>query len=100
MGTNKMSNQYKTDRTSAQAFRDKTGELGEDLSEMASIAVDAGRDQIGKLGNAATQNYSDAKEHLASWEGSMEAYVREHPIKSLLMAAGAGVVLSVVWRHR
>ena len=95
-----MSNQHKTERTGAQDFRNKAGELGEDFSEMATMAADAGRDQIGKLSNAVTKNYNDAKDHLGKWEDSMEAYVRKHPMKSLLMAAGAGAVLCVLWRHR
>lgn len=95
-----MSNQYKTDRTSAQAFRNKAGELGEDLSEMATMAADAGRDQLGRIRNAATQNYKGAKNHLTSWEDSLESYVRERPIKSLLLSAGVGVALSILWRLR
>lgn len=92
-------NGQKAHRNSA-ALRNKSGELGEDLSEIASLAVDVGRDQLGKIRDAAVQKYEDKKKYLANWEESLEAYICERPIKSLLVAAGIGMVVSMVWRRR
>ena len=35
----------------------------------------------------------------ASVEPELEEYVREQPIKSLLMAAGVGVLLGILWKR-
>ncbi len=81
------------------ALREKAGELGEDLRDMASIAADAGRNQVKKVRDAATEQYDDAKERVYNWEEMLEACVREKPLKSILVAAVAGMIIAKFWRR-
>jgi len=82
------------------ALRNRSGDLGEGLSEIATLAADLGRGQLGKLTDTAEKTYQDAKEHLVTWEETLESYVRQRPVKSLLAAAGIGIVLAMIWRRR
>ena len=82
------------------ALRNKAGEVREDLSEMASLAVDAGRDQLGKIRDSTVKNLDDAKEQLATFEAALKSYVCQRPVKSLLIAAGIGMVMSMLLRRR
>ncbi len=89
-----------SDTGSAVALREKAEELGQDLRDMASIAMDVGSEQLGKIRDAAAENYRGAKERVINVEESLEAYVRNRPIKSLLCAVGFGMVLAMFWRRR
>lgn len=81
------------------ALREKAGDIGEDLRDMASLAADAGRGQVKKIRDAANERYDDAKEQVYNWEEMLEACVREKPLKSLLFAALAGMIIAKFWRR-
>jgi ElaB/YqjD/DUF883 family membrane-anchored ribosome-binding protein len=78
----------------------KVGQLGEELSEIATLAADVGKDHLHRLRDAATQNYQHAKEQLVTWEEGLESYIRSRPIKSLLLAAAVGACFALFMRRR
>ena len=82
------------------ALRNKAGEIGQGLSDIASIAADVGRGQVEKIRDAAAAGYREAKEKVATWEEVVESYVHDRPIKALLMVAGIGMVIAMVLRRR
>ncbi len=88
------------DAVNESAFKDKAAEVGEDLRDMATIAADAGRKQVKKIREAATEQYEEARERITGWEEVLEAYVRERPIKALVIAGVVGLVIAKFARRR
>jgi len=88
------------DHEAMDAFQEKAGELGEDLSEVATLAADVGREKLGKVRDAAVKSYEDAKDQLVTWEDALKSCVQQKPIKSLLIAAGFGMFISMILRRR
>lgn len=84
---------------STAALREKAGELREDLRDMATLAAGAGREQVQKVRDAATDKYDEAKGRVINWEQLLETYVRERPLKSLVIAAVVGMLFANFWRR-
>jgi len=82
------------------ALRNKVGELGHDLRDVANIAADASLEQLNKVRDAAVSSFNGAKDRVGSWEASLESYVRERPVKSLFLAAGVGMIAAFFLRRR
>jgi ElaB/YqjD/DUF883 family membrane-anchored ribosome-binding protein len=91
------------DRSGSQstaALRNKVGDIGHDLRDVANIAADAGLEQLNKVRDAAVSRINGAKDRVGSWEASLESYVRERPLKSLCLAVAAGMLTAFFLRRR
>ena len=49
--------------------------------------------------DSATEYYEQGRQRAMEMEQSLEAYVQEKPIQALLMAAGAGLLLGMLWKR-
>jgi ElaB/YqjD/DUF883 family membrane-anchored ribosome-binding protein len=87
-------------RSTTEQLREKTQEVQENLRDMGSQVRDAAQEKIGEIRNRASEYYQQGRERLSDWEQDLEGYVRERPLQSLLIAAGVGVVLGLLWRRR
>ena len=83
------------DRIGAQAK-----EVGKDLQEMGGTAVEALQDKFGELRNTASEYYEQGKDKFSEVEDSIEKFIKEQPLKSVLIAAGAGWLLGRFWMRR
>jgi ElaB/YqjD/DUF883 family membrane-anchored ribosome-binding protein len=81
------------------AIRDKATEMGQSLRDMGSQVRDTAQQQYEQLRQSATEYYEQGREKAQEWEQNLESYVREQPIKSLLIAAGVGLVVGFIWRR-
>ena len=63
----------------------------EDLAELGGHASELARERYENLKSDAMNLANQGRERLESVEESLEDYVAENPIKSLLMAAVAGI---------
>ena len=52
------------------------------------------------LGELAKTSYDQGLRKAQDVEKAVETYIREKPLQSLLIAAGAGVVLGMLWGRR
>jgi len=41
----------------------------------------------------------EGRERAQEWEQSIETYVQEKPIQSILIAAGVGILLGILWKR-
>jgi len=57
------------------------------------------QERIGDIKDQANEYYEQGRQRAQEWEQSLEDYVREQPIKSLLIAAGVGLVLGAIWKR-
>ncbi len=82
-----------------QQLKDKASEAGQALKDKAGEMRDAAQEQFQNLRETAGQYYEDGRQRAMEWEQGVEEYVREQPVKSLLIAAGVGMLLGIIWRR-
>ena len=52
------------------------------------------------LPETARTSFEDSREKAAAFEQGVESFIRENPIRALLYAAGAGVLLALLFGRR
>jgi ElaB/YqjD/DUF883 family membrane-anchored ribosome-binding protein len=65
----------------------------------SSSTAEQVKQQVEGFAEAASEYYSDWSEQLRACTASAEQYVRKEPIKSLLLAAGVGVLIGLIVRR-
>jgi len=78
-----------TDRHAVEELREKAAQVKRDLQELSSVAKEA-----------AQEKWGDLKEGAVELEGKVENRIREHPIQSVLIAAGVGLLIGVLITRR
>jgi len=72
---------------------------GDQVRETASQVRDAAQEKFNDLRDQAADYYEQGRQRAMEWEHSLEDYVQQQPIKSLLIAAGVGALLGFLWRR-
>ena len=80
-------------------LKDKAGEVATNLRDMGTQVRDAATQQYQQALDTAQDYYQQGRERAMEWQGQVEDYVREQPIKALAIAAGVGVVLGILWKR-
>ena len=83
----------------ASQIKDKASEMASNVRDMGSQAYEAASEKYESARDAAAEYYQAGREKAMQWESQIESYVHEQPIKSLLMAAGVGIVLGMIWKR-
>lgn len=84
-----------SDRLGAQAK-----EVSNDLKEMGGIVRDAAQETLGQVRDNATEYYRQGRDKVHGVASTFEQYVRERPVKSVLIAAGIGLLFGRFWMRR
>lgn len=80
-------------------LREKLAETRDNIVDMAHIAGDSVRDKLHAIKDKAAETYGDGKQKLHELEENLSRRVQESPMKSVLIAAGVGLVLGFLWRR-
>jgi ElaB/YqjD/DUF883 family membrane-anchored ribosome-binding protein len=80
-------------------LRDKAGEVASNLRDMGSQVRDAATQQYHTAVDTAQDYYQQGRDRAMEWQGQVEEYVRDQPLKALAIAAGVGVVLGILWKR-
>jgi ElaB/YqjD/DUF883 family membrane-anchored ribosome-binding protein len=81
------------------ALSEKATQVSQNIREMGQQARDVATEKYDQLRGQAEEYYEQGREKAVEWEQSLEAYVHEKPLQSLLIAAGVGVVLGLLWKR-
>lgn len=103
-----MSESYHAESTGRQ-LRSKAEDLREDVVEMAKLSKEYAAEKLRglregashrmhDLQDRASRTYGRGKQRAGEVQRNVEDYVIEQPLKSLLMALGAGLLLGFFWR--
>jgi ElaB/YqjD/DUF883 family membrane-anchored ribosome-binding protein len=76
-------------RSTADRLRAQAGVVGQDVQELGRIARDAVKERL-----------EQGKERASDLEKTIEEQIRKNPISSVLIAAGAGLLLGALLRRR
>ena len=80
-------------------IRDTAQQVGQGLRDMGGQAREMVSEQYDNLREQAGQYYEQGRERAHEWEQGLEDYVHEKPIQSLLIAAGVGMLLGMLWKR-
>jgi ElaB/YqjD/DUF883 family membrane-anchored ribosome-binding protein len=78
----------------------KAAEVADRVKDVGNMAAGYVHDKYDHLSEQAHDAYSSAKEKASDWEQSVEDYVKSRPLQSLMIAAGVGALLALLWRRR
>ena len=92
--------QQSQERVAGGHLRESAAQVGHDLREMGSQMKDVAQERFNRLRQQAAEYYEQGRERAREWEQNLEKMVQERPIKSLLIAAGVGVLLGYLFRRR
>ena len=88
-----------TDAGQPDQLRDKAQEVSQNLRDLGGQVRDAAREKYDQMSDQARQYYDQGRQSAQQWEESLESYVQEKPLQALLMAAGVGLLLGVLWKR-
>jgi ElaB/YqjD/DUF883 family membrane-anchored ribosome-binding protein len=80
-------------------LKDSAQQVTQNLRNIGSQARDAANEKFNDLKQQANEYYDQGRERAQEWEKTLEDYVQEKPIQSLLIAAGVGLVLGMLWKR-
>ena len=75
-------------------------EMAEDIQGIGRTVRDAAQEKFGQASERAAEYGEQARDQLHGVACACEQYVRERPLRSILMAAGIGWLLGRFWNHR
>jgi ElaB/YqjD/DUF883 family membrane-anchored ribosome-binding protein len=82
----------------AEQLKDSAAEVTQNIRNIGSQARDAAGEKLNELRHQANEYYDQGRQQAQEWERTLEQYVQEKPIQSLLIAAGVGLVIGALWR--
>ena len=82
-----------------ESLRDSAAQVQENLRNLGGQVRTAATEQYDQLRQQATDYYEQGRARAQEFEHTLEQYVQEKPIQSLLMAAGIGMLLGVLWKR-
>jgi ElaB/YqjD/DUF883 family membrane-anchored ribosome-binding protein len=86
--------------TASNRLKKKAKKVTEDLQEMNGAAKDAAQEKLGQLRETVSGYYEQGRDKVLDAKRSVGQFIREMPIKSLLTALGAGILLGTFWTIR
>jgi ElaB/YqjD/DUF883 family membrane-anchored ribosome-binding protein len=80
-------------------LRETVGQVGQNLRDVGSQARNMATEQYDQVRQQAQEYYEQGRERAREIEQSLEQYVQEKPMQSLLIAAGVGMLLGILWKR-
>ena len=80
--------------------RRKARTVTQDLQELGGMAREMAQEKVAQLRASASDYYEEGRDTVQQVERGFEQYIREQPLKSILIAAGVGLVLGGLWMRR
>jgi ElaB/YqjD/DUF883 family membrane-anchored ribosome-binding protein len=87
-------------RDKAAQVKDKAEQVSQHLRDVGNQVSDTAHEKIGEVRDKAADYYNRSRDAAQEWEQSLESYVQEKPLQSVLIAAGVGLILGLIWRRR
>ena len=74
-------------------------QVGQNLRDLGSQVRDVASERYQQLRDQATDYYQQGRDRAQEWEENLEQYIHEKPLQAVLIAAGVGVLLGLLWRR-
>jgi ElaB/YqjD/DUF883 family membrane-anchored ribosome-binding protein len=96
---NGTANRARVDRAANDRLRIRAREATKDFAKIGGMAQDA-QERLGQLNENASGYYEQGQEKVHQIRRTIEQFVREEPVKTVLIAAGVGLVFGRFWMRR
>ena len=80
-------------------LRDTASQVGQNLRDLGGQVRETATQQYDQLRQQAGDYYEQGRQRAMDMEQNLEQYVQEKPIQALLMAAGVGMLLGILWKR-
>ena len=87
-------------KSAASEARNAAASVAGKMRDAGSHAADYVRGRFEHLNEGAHHAFDSGRETAKRWEHSAEDYVKTRPMRSLLIAAGVGILIGVLWKRR
>ena len=77
----------------ASQIKSKADTMAQNFGDMGHKAVDQAQKKFSELSGTAADYYESGKDKAAEMQDSMETYVRDQPMKAIMIALGAGLLI-------
>ena len=92
--------QPRSERRANDRLGRKARTVTQDIQELGGMAREMAQDKIEQLRASASEYCEEKRDKVRQVERSFEQFIRQQPLKSILIAAGVGVLLGGLWMRR
>lgn len=82
-----------------QNMADQAQQAGQNLRDLGGQVRDAAREKYQQLSDQAQEYYQQGRQKAQEWEEGLESYIQEKPLQAVLIAAGVGVLIGLLWKR-
>jgi len=90
----------RTERSNNGRFGKQVRKVTEDLQEFGNIAKDAAGKKLGQIHTSVSDRYEEGRDKAYQIKRSIKKYIQDRPLKTILVAAGVGMLLGRFWKRR
>ncbi len=90
----------RSDRPASERLRKQVKKVTKDLAELNGAARDAILEKTEQLGGNVSERFDEGRQTMQHAGRSFEEFVRARPFKSVLIAAGVGLLFGRFWSRR
>ena len=74
--------------------------VSENLRDLGGQVREAAQEKYERVSGQARDYFEHGREAAQQWENELESYVHEKPVQAVLIAAGVGLLVGLLWgRH-
>jgi ElaB/YqjD/DUF883 family membrane-anchored ribosome-binding protein len=89
-----------SDVPSTARLKEQAATVKDDVRELGRLTKEVSQEKLREARQTAGEYVSKGRERAGELEDSVVTYVRDNPVKSVLMAAGAGALLAFLLSRR
>jgi ElaB/YqjD/DUF883 family membrane-anchored ribosome-binding protein len=82
-----------------QGLADQAQQVGQNLRDLGGQVRDQAQQKYNELSDQAREYYDQGRQKAQEWEQGLESYIQEKPMQAVLIAAGVGVLLGLLWKR-
>ena len=90
----------RSERTGNSRLGRKPRTVTQDLQELGGLAREMAQEKVEQLRASASEYCEEGRDKVQQVEHSFEQFVRQQPLKAVLIAAGVGLLLGGLWMRR
>lgn len=90
----------RSERRANGRFGRKARTVTQDLQELGGMAREMAEEKVEQLRASASEYCEEGRDKVQQVERSFEQFIRQQPLKSILIAAGVGMLLGGLWMRR
>jgi ElaB/YqjD/DUF883 family membrane-anchored ribosome-binding protein len=88
------------EKSATDELKETVAQIGQNVRQMSEELGGMAREKYQNVRDQASDYYEQGKEKASEFESQIEDYVTEKPIHALLIAAGVGLLVGLMWRRR